>query len=175
MNVADVMATSLVTVAPETPWKQIAEKILDTGVSGLPVVDDDGNLVGLVTEADLIRRPAFGSTAPTAAELMTTALITAIPQEHVRTVARRVVGGDRRRRGGRESRDLPAPYRTLRSSPGNGCGPGTGRPGPHPKEPAGTAAPAPETGARRRGPANALGTHAGSEPLGRPGQDPGHH
>jgi len=117
MKVAEVMTTSVVTVGPEASWKLVVERMLDARVSGLPVVDEDGHLLGMVTEADLVSRPAFGdrphrslvalvdlltgeahwahkADAHTAAELMTTGVITASPREHLRVVAQRML--DRR-------------------------------------------------------------------------------
>ena len=117
MKVAEVMTTAVVTVGPKASWKEVAETMLDAGVSGLPVVDDDGYLLGVVTEADLVSRPAFGdrrhrsliamvdlltgdarwagkATALTAGELMTTGAITASPSENIRAAAQRML--DRR-------------------------------------------------------------------------------
>jgi hypothetical protein len=60
MKVAEVMSPSVVTVGPGATWGQVTERMLDTGVSGLPVTDDDGYLLGVVTGADLVSKPAFG-------------------------------------------------------------------------------------------------------------------
>lgn len=62
MNVADVMSRSLVTVMPGHSIKHAAQIMLDHRVSGLPVVDGDGKLVGILTEGDLLRRVEFGLT-----------------------------------------------------------------------------------------------------------------
>jgi anti-anti-sigma factor len=76
MRVADVMTSPVLTVGPDAPWKQVAERMLDADVSGLPVTNDDGYLMGVVTEADLVSKPAFGTrwaakaTALTAAEFV---------------------------------------------------------------------------------------------------------
>ena len=114
MKVAEVMTAAVVTVGPEATWKQVAERMLDAGVSGLPVVDADGFLLGVVTEADLVSKPAFGdrrhrslaamvdllsgearwvgkATAHTAADMMTTAVVTAAPGEHIRSAAQRML------------------------------------------------------------------------------------
>lgn len=53
-TVADVMTTDLVTVLPTTPFKEIVRRLRAARVSALPVLDEDGRLVGIVSEADLI-------------------------------------------------------------------------------------------------------------------------
>ena len=58
MRIADVMSTALVTVGVETPLKAAANAMLDAGVSGLPVVGDDGKLIGIITEADFVAQEA---------------------------------------------------------------------------------------------------------------------
>lgn len=60
MNVADLMTRNVVTVGPGTSVRHAAELMLAHRVSGLPVVDDDGAVVGLVTEGDLLRRAELG-------------------------------------------------------------------------------------------------------------------
>lgn len=58
MKAADIMTREVITVAPGTPVPTIARLMRDHGVSGLPVVDEEGVLLGLVTEKDLIARNA---------------------------------------------------------------------------------------------------------------------
>src|SRR5262245_17157717 len=60
MKVKDVMATNVVTVSPDNSVKHAAGIMLDNRVSGLPVVDDEGALVGLISEGDLLRRSELG-------------------------------------------------------------------------------------------------------------------
>jgi CBS domain-containing protein len=60
MKVHDLMSTDLEVVRPDTSYKQVVERMLARNVSGLPVVDDQGVLVGIVTEADAIRKQAWG-------------------------------------------------------------------------------------------------------------------
>ena len=50
-----VMKTKLVTVRVETPLKEAVELLLKHKISGLPVVDSQGNLVGILTEKDVMR------------------------------------------------------------------------------------------------------------------------
>lgn len=54
MRAKDIMTTPVVTVHPETTVKEAAALLVDHGISALPVVDEAGELVGIVSEADLI-------------------------------------------------------------------------------------------------------------------------
>jgi CBS domain-containing protein len=56
MRVEDVMTRDVVTVRPETSIHEAAALMVTRGVSGLPVVDDTGRVVGIVSEGDLILR-----------------------------------------------------------------------------------------------------------------------
>jgi CBS domain-containing protein len=53
MKVSDVMSTEVVTVTADTPLKKAAALMLERGISGLPVVDEDG-LVGVLSETDIL-------------------------------------------------------------------------------------------------------------------------
>ena len=52
----DIMTKNVVTVTPETSIEDLANLLVTNQISGAPVVDDSGALVGIVTENDLIRR-----------------------------------------------------------------------------------------------------------------------
>ncbi len=65
MRARDIMTSDLVTVAPSTPVTAIAQLLLEQKISAVPVVDD-GRLVGLVSEGDLLHRQEAGTdTRPT--------------------------------------------------------------------------------------------------------------
>lgn len=53
-RVKDVMTTEVITAGSDTPYKEMVERMYSGSVSGLPVLDEDGRLVGIVTEADLL-------------------------------------------------------------------------------------------------------------------------
>src|SRR5580693_6153454 len=55
-TVADVMTRDMVTVTPATGYKETARLLTERGVSGLPVVDPDGHLVGVVSAQDLLAK-----------------------------------------------------------------------------------------------------------------------
>ncbi len=59
MKVRDIMTANVVTVGPDVPYKDVVRSLVGAGVSALPVVDDDGQLLGIVTEADLVSKEAY--------------------------------------------------------------------------------------------------------------------
>ena len=61
MNAADVMTRNVITVSPETTVPELVTILLTRNISGVPVVDKDGTVVGIVTEGDLIRRNELGT------------------------------------------------------------------------------------------------------------------
>lgn len=58
MYVRDLMTTDVVAVGPEAPLKEVARILLEARVSGLPVVGSDGAVLGVISEADFLRREA---------------------------------------------------------------------------------------------------------------------
>lgn len=54
-SVSDIMATPVPSVAPETDIRHVARVLLDTGLPGLPVVDEEGLLTGFVSRSDILR------------------------------------------------------------------------------------------------------------------------
>ncbi|WP_372622523.1 CBS domain-containing protein [Falsiroseomonas sp.] len=58
LRARDLMTVDVVTVPPETPVMAMARLLADRGISAVPVVDGTGKVLGIVTEADLIRRLA---------------------------------------------------------------------------------------------------------------------
>src|SRR5215470_13583477 len=61
MRAHQIMTRSVVTVTPETSIVEAANLMLRQHVSGLPVVDATGELVGIVSEGDFIRRSEIGT------------------------------------------------------------------------------------------------------------------
>jgi CBS domain-containing protein len=58
MQARDVMTKAVVTVKPETPMGKIAALLLEKRISGVPVVDETGAVIGIVTEGDLLKSNA---------------------------------------------------------------------------------------------------------------------
>jgi CBS domain-containing protein len=58
MKVEDVMTTDVHTVRPDTPLKAVAQELVEHAISGLPVVGGDGEVLGVISEADLLVKEA---------------------------------------------------------------------------------------------------------------------
>jgi CBS domain-containing protein len=58
-SVQDVMTKDVVAVESETPYKQIAEILAEHKISGVPVVDSDAHVLGVVSEADLLAKAEY--------------------------------------------------------------------------------------------------------------------
>ena len=54
LTIRDVMTRSVISVDPETPLKDVAQLLVDRRISGVPVVDREGQVLGIVSEADLL-------------------------------------------------------------------------------------------------------------------------
>lgn len=58
MRVEDVMTTDVVTARADAPLKEVAEQLSERDISGLPVVNDEGEVLGVISEADLLVKEA---------------------------------------------------------------------------------------------------------------------
>jgi CBS domain-containing protein len=61
VKAADLMAEDVVTVRPTTKVSAIAQLLLENRISAVPVLDDAGEIVGIVSEGDLLRRSETGT------------------------------------------------------------------------------------------------------------------
>lgn len=61
MNASDVMTRGVLSVPPDASVEEAAKMMLQRGISGLFVVDAKGDLSGIVTEGDLLRRDELGT------------------------------------------------------------------------------------------------------------------
>jgi CBS domain-containing protein len=107
-TVRDVMTTSVVAVREDTSFKDAAIMLADVRISAVPVVDETGRVIGVVSEADLLLKVADRDGQPglagmlhhhehqqehqkaaalTAADLMTTPAVTISPAESVQQAA----------------------------------------------------------------------------------------
>ena len=57
MNAGEIMVRDVVTVGPEAPVREVASLMLQRRISGVPVIDGERRVLGIVSEGDLIRRP----------------------------------------------------------------------------------------------------------------------
>jgi len=61
MRAHQIMTRDVITVTPHTTIEEAAKIMLETRISGLPVMDDAGRLVGIVSESDFLRRSEIGT------------------------------------------------------------------------------------------------------------------
>lgn len=61
MRAHQIMTKDCIAVTPHTTIEEAAKIMLKTHISGLPVMDDAGNLVGIVSESDFLRRNEIGT------------------------------------------------------------------------------------------------------------------
>ena len=108
--VKDLMTPQVVTIGPATPFKEIGPRLANHRVSAVPVVDDDGLVLGVVSEADLLLKEEFPdpdadiplfwtkrrrlerdrAAATTARDLMSIAVVSIAPEATVAEAARRM-------------------------------------------------------------------------------------
>ena len=108
-TVKDVMTTRVVWVKKSAPFREMARALRDNRVSAFPVLDDEGKVIGVVSEADLLTKEALGgehdglpgivtdllhhkdlvkARGITAGDLMTSPPVTAGPEDTVEHAAR---------------------------------------------------------------------------------------
>jgi CBS domain-containing protein len=101
-TVGDVMTTRVVAVREDAPFKDMVATLRESRISAFPVIDHDGKVIGVVSEADLLTKQADLATHPgpfgtrnhakaagvTAGELMTSPPITVGPGATVAEAAR---------------------------------------------------------------------------------------
>ena len=61
MKASDIMTTGVVSTSPECPLSEVLQVMLERHISGLPVVNASGKLVGVITEGDCLRRVETGT------------------------------------------------------------------------------------------------------------------
>ncbi|GAA2771160.1 CBS domain-containing protein [Streptomyces showdoensis] len=86
MKVGGLMSDDVVSAVPSTPFKQLAKLLAEHEISGLPVVDEDEHVLGVVSESDLLARRRTS-----ARELMTAPAVTVYAEEAVADAARLMV------------------------------------------------------------------------------------
>jgi CBS domain-containing protein len=62
MKIQEIMSSDVVTVSEQTPLKEVAEVLAERRISGVPVLDEDGFVVGVVSEADILFKERGPST-----------------------------------------------------------------------------------------------------------------
>lgn len=89
-HVRDLMTASPITVRPGEPLRAAADLLAAHGVTALPVVDERGRVVGVLSEADLLG-PGPGDLAGTVGEAMSSVVVLVHPETDVATLRRVLV------------------------------------------------------------------------------------
>lgn len=111
MKVTAVMSHPVITVAPGASVKDAASLLVTHGISALPVVDSGGELVGIISEADLLSiearpdprtqampiRPTAGSTPHAVSDVMTKKVITVTTGSELADAARIMIEAEIKR------------------------------------------------------------------------------
>jgi CBS-domain-containing membrane protein len=61
MKAQDIMTRGVITVRPDTSVRDIAALMVEKHISGVPVLTDDGKIIGMVSQSDLLHRAELGT------------------------------------------------------------------------------------------------------------------
>lgn len=61
MKASDIMTTNVASVTADTPVSEVASMMIERNISGVPVVDADNRVIGIISEGDLIPRVESGA------------------------------------------------------------------------------------------------------------------
>ncbi|MDX2044129.1 MAG: CBS domain-containing protein [Acidobacteriota bacterium] len=88
LHASDVMVKDVITVNEKTPLKEVTKLFGEKRITGVPVVNADGQLVGVLSESDIIRKTtSMGAWSPThAGQIMTKPAVTVLPNETLQRV-----------------------------------------------------------------------------------------
>jgi CBS domain-containing protein len=85
MRAQDIMTRDVITVTPGDTIRHLAQVLTDAGISGAPVLDEQGSVVGVVSEADVI-----GKRGQSVGDVMRREVISVTPDTGVGEVCRRM-------------------------------------------------------------------------------------
>jgi len=85
---SDVMVKDVITVTESMPLKDVARMFVDKKITGAPVLNVEGELVGVISETDIIRKTtSIGAWSPsTVGQIMTRPAVTVSPDETLQRV-----------------------------------------------------------------------------------------
>jgi CBS domain-containing protein len=85
---SDVMVKDVITVTESMPLKDVARMFVEKKITGAPVVNAEGELVGVISETDIIRKTtSIGAWSPsTVGQIMTRPAVTVSPNETLQRV-----------------------------------------------------------------------------------------
>jgi CBS domain-containing protein len=90
MKARDIMVFPVITAKPSATVREVAETLLKHHISAVPVVDDQGHLVGIVSEGDLLRRVEAGTEQRRPWWLLGLTRDETLAEDYVKAHARRV-------------------------------------------------------------------------------------
>ena len=101
LKVKDYMTTRLISFKPKANVVEAMDQLLKARISGAPVVDDDGNLVGILSEVDLmkviVQDSYYDESVGIVADYMRTEVDTVDPEMDIYTLAEKFIKEHRRR------------------------------------------------------------------------------
>ncbi len=89
MKVKDLMTSQVATAAPNMPLNQVASQMRDYNVGSIPVCDQSGKVLGIVTDRDIVLRSvASGNMQVNAQDVMSRNMVYATPDMDVHEAAK---------------------------------------------------------------------------------------
>jgi CBS-domain-containing membrane protein len=93
MNVVDLMTTEVIAVSRDTGLREAARLMFRNRVSGLPITEPDGTLIGIITEADFLRleverQEGARDQVATVGEVMSIGVVTIRPEMEIYEAAK---------------------------------------------------------------------------------------
>jgi CBS domain-containing protein len=88
LSASDVMIKDVITISESTPLKEVAKIFSERKITGAPVINEEGELVGVISETDIIRKTnSIGAWSPsTAGQVMTKPAITVSSNDSLQRV-----------------------------------------------------------------------------------------
>jgi CBS domain-containing protein len=83
LQASEIMTTNVMTLSPDVLIENAAREMFENSISGMPVVDDDGRLIGVVSEYDIIAKQG-----KTVGDIMTSDIVTVGEETDPETIAR---------------------------------------------------------------------------------------
>jgi CBS domain-containing protein len=90
MKARDLMVSPVVTVKPDTTVRDVAKLFVERQISAVPVVDEQGKIIGIVTEGDLIHRAEIGTERKRSWWMLLLAEDNALAADYIKAHARTV-------------------------------------------------------------------------------------
>jgi CBS domain-containing protein len=92
MKISSILATKsheIITIGPEQTLQEVINKLIQHNIGALPVLDETGKLVGIISERDIVRQMNGSIQVDQTAvrEIMTRRVIVGVPQDDVISVA----------------------------------------------------------------------------------------